>query len=835
MKHKIRGIFVCTLMIVTSLFPAAGTMNKKGNSESILFNDNTNMEFAPEEIIVKLKKNAILSISSLAVLNEKHQVYAFEKVFPNEEDTILDNIYLLRVPRGSNILSIVSEYASCPDVVYVEPNGVARTCGIPDDTQFSNQWSLQNTGQVIRIQKQLGKITINSHTSGTPDADIDAPEAWDIETGDPNVVIAILDTGVDYTHPDLAANIWNNTDENPGNGIDDDTNGYIDDVRGWDFAYHDNDPKDELGHGTACAGIAGAVSNNGIGIAGVCWNCKIMPVQVMNKTGSGYWTDIANGITYAADNGADIISMSLGDESVPNILLDAVNYAYDKGVFLCASAGNHNEQTKMYPAAYENVTAVAMTDLHDKRSHFLTFGSNYGEWVDIAAPGSLIYSTSPTYYITPFVRPNYDSWSGTSFATPMVAGVAALLLSKDPTLTPAEVKALLCNNVDPYHSNKYIGTGRLNAYKALSNLTLSMSGADIVEKTVKERQHVQPSNNPFEGNALLSITPPPTSPVRWTAEWEKSAGVLLAWPLFWSSLDTIYSTMIDKLQDIGIVYLLCKNVMLRFLISLKLITHEVPLDNITWLSIPYASIWTRDYGPLNIYDLESGEWGLVDNIYGHYRDDKVNNRLQRLWRTEYYETPIDVQGGNLCTDGMGRVFCLESIVKENHPTLNEEQLRQAFRDYLNVEMIILPEPPISPHLDMCAKLVDPETWIIGQWPQNDPNTPYVEEIVSILSNMTASTGNLYTIFRIQQPERRPDGFWDTYSNAYMQNGKVLVPLYNIEQDTAALAVFQQALPDWEIIGIECTAFGDIGGAIHCSTHEIAGHKETSKYFFEGET
>jgi subtilisin family serine protease len=474
MKKKIIGICICILLIATVVLPTAGTINKRRKSESMLFNDNTSVECIPGEIIVKLKKDATLSRASLAILNEKHKVYALEKVFPNAEDTILDNIYLLLVPKGSNILSIVSEYASCPDVVYVEPNGVARTCGIPNDEQFSNQWSLQNTGQVIRIQKQLGKITIRSHTSGTRDADIDAPETWDIETGDPNVVIAILDTGVDYTHPDLAANIWNNTDEIPKNGIDDDANGFIDDVMGWDFVYHDNDPKDGLGHGTACAGIAGAVSNNGIGIAGVCWNCTIMPVQVMNKTGSGYWTDIANGITYAADNGADVISMSFGSESVPNILLDAVNYAYSNGVFLCASVGNHDEPIELYPAAYENVTAIAMTDLHDKRSHFLTFGSNYGEWVDIAAPGSLIYSTSPTYYISPYVRPSYDSWSGTSFATPMVAGVAALLLSKDPSLTPDEVKALLCNNVDPYHSNKYIGTGRLNAYKALAALSSSL-------------------------------------------------------------------------------------------------------------------------------------------------------------------------------------------------------------------------------------------------------------------------------------------------------------------------------------------------------------------------
>ncbi|MCX6664385.1 MAG: S8 family serine peptidase [Euryarchaeota archaeon] len=192
-------------------------------------------------------------------MNEKHQVYDLEKVFLNAEDTILDNIYLLHAPIGSDILSIAREYAACPDVLYAEPNGMARACGIPNDAHFSNQWSLQNTGQAIWIQKLLGKITINFHISGTLDADIDAPEAWDIETGNPDVVIAIVDTGIDYTHPDLAANIWNNTDEIPGNGIDDDTNGYIDDIMGWDFAYYDNDPKDDLGHGTSCAGIAGAV------------------------------------------------------------------------------------------------------------------------------------------------------------------------------------------------------------------------------------------------------------------------------------------------------------------------------------------------------------------------------------------------------------------------------------------------------------------------------------------------------------------------------------------------------------------------------------------------
>ncbi len=235
------------------------------------------MEFVPGEFIVKLKKDTTLSMIPLIALSEKHQVYAFEKIFPNAENTILDNIYLLHVPIGSDILSIVQDYALFPDVEYAEPNGILHASSIPNDVNFSSRWSLDNTGQVFFVW--------NGHSySGTPDADIDAPEAWDIEKGSPDVVIAVIDSGIDYTHPDLATKIWNNVDEIQGNGIDDDNNGYVDDVMGWDFAYGDNDPKDGVGHGTMCAGVAAAITDNNIGMAGVCWNCKIMPVQVMDDT-----------------------------------------------------------------------------------------------------------------------------------------------------------------------------------------------------------------------------------------------------------------------------------------------------------------------------------------------------------------------------------------------------------------------------------------------------------------------------------------------------------------------------------------------------------------------
>ena len=473
MKTKIVGFCICMLLIAAVVLSAAGATNKIVTNGNKVSENQTSMEFAPGEFIVKIKQDRTFSSPALIALNAKYQVNSLEKVFPNAEGSILDNIYLLHVPIGSDILSVVREYTSCPDVVYAEPNGRDHYCSTPNDVNFSNQWHLNNIGQVI-----CGNI------SGKPDADIDAPEAWDMQKGSPNVVIAIIDSGIDYTHPDLAANIWNNTDEIPGNGIDDDHNGYIDDVRGWDFYYNDSNVTDGSGHGTMCAGDAGAVTDNGIWGAGVSWNCKIMPVRIANESWYTTTTYGAKGIRYAADNGASIISMSFGGNTVYNIVRDAVNYAYGKGVFLCAAAGNSNTSTKMYPAAYENVTAVAATNQNDGRCTSKDWGawgglgSDYGNWVDIAAPGNLVFSTAPTYHVK-FSDPPFN-WQlyycfggGTSSASPIVAGVAALLLSKDPSLTPDQVKALLCGNVDPYNSTVYIGSGRLNAQKALAALQFS--------------------------------------------------------------------------------------------------------------------------------------------------------------------------------------------------------------------------------------------------------------------------------------------------------------------------------------------------------------------------
>jgi subtilisin family serine protease len=451
-NNQIIGICICCLLLNTAFgTSAAGLLNIKDT-----YDDHTLMQFIPGEFIVKLKKDSTFSQPLLTSLNAQHQVYTLEQLFPHKENTLLDNIYLLHVPPTSDILSIVQDYTTCSDVMYAEPNFIGSLCTIPNDTNFTTQWYLDNTGQM-----------------GIPDCDIDAPEAWDIETGTPDIVIAIIDTGIDDTHPDLETKIWTNPDEIPDNGIDDDNNGYIDDVNGWDCFYNDSNPDDGYGHGTFCAGIAAAATNNNIGIAGVSWNCRFMPVKIINRNGEFSDSVTAMGIVYAADNDADVISMSFTFLDT-SLLLDAVNYAYGEGAFLCAAAGNQNSPVEHYPAAYANVTAVAATTQNDTRCTPDDWGegsgSNYGNWIDIAAPGNLIYSTMPTYHVTmndAGYQQNYTAASGTSASCPTVAGVAALLLSKNPLLTPDEVKILLCENVDPYNSTEYIGTGRLNAQKAL--------------------------------------------------------------------------------------------------------------------------------------------------------------------------------------------------------------------------------------------------------------------------------------------------------------------------------------------------------------------------------
>ena len=305
------------------------------------------------------------------------------------------------------------------DVEFATQNHVITAAGDPNDPFFSFQWALKQTS----------------------DIDIDATDAWDTYAGGSNITIAVIDSGVDLDHPDLQASI----------------------VPGYDFVNDDNMPDDDNSHGTHVAGIAAAVGNNGIGIAGVSWRASIMPLKILNAGGVGNTFDMADAVHYAVDNGAQVINLSVGAQGTkwpcnwPEVD-DAFNYAVNNGVLLVVAAGNGGQSNINCPGAYDQTMAVGSTTSADQRSSF----SNYGPRLDIAAPGSFIYSTFPGGY-------GYNS--GTSMATPHVAGLAALLWSLAPSLTDDQIRDLIQNTADDLGStgwDQFFGYGRINAGRAMA-------------------------------------------------------------------------------------------------------------------------------------------------------------------------------------------------------------------------------------------------------------------------------------------------------------------------------------------------------------------------------
>ncbi|MCC5807178.1 MAG: choice-of-anchor D domain-containing protein [Opitutales bacterium] len=339
------------------------------------------------------------------------------------------------------------------DVLYVHPDYILTSMDgperrvIPDDPMFGQLWGLHNTGQ----------------TGGLADADIDAPEAWTYTTGSAEIVVAVIDTGIDYTHPDIAPNMWFNPGEVAGTGRDDSGNGFVDDVHGWNFVSNTPDPMDDHDHGTHCAGTVAAAGNNGIGIVGVAWEARLMALKFLNAGGSGATSDAIRAIDYATANGAHIINASFGGPGFSQGMKDAIAAAGEAGILFVAAAGNNGrdiDAQPTFPAAYNlpNIITVAATTDRDERASF----SNYGvERVHLGAPGQAILST--------VVGNRYASFSGTSMAAPHVAGAAALVLSRNPILAPEETKAILMESADPVEALEGITVsgGRLNARRAL--------------------------------------------------------------------------------------------------------------------------------------------------------------------------------------------------------------------------------------------------------------------------------------------------------------------------------------------------------------------------------
>ncbi len=359
-------------------------------------------------------------------------------------------VYLIQLPKPG-----LDEYAYFQDALRgagapfktVEPDYILHAMLTPNDPSFGLLWGMHNIGQ----------------SGGLGDADIDAPEAWDIARGSASVVVGIIDTGIDYTHADLAANIWTNPGEIPGNNIDDDGNGYVDDVHGYDFINNDGDPMDDHYHGTHCAGTIGGVGNNGIGVVGVCHTVKMMALKFLGSSGSGYISDAVEAVLYATANGAKVTSNSWGGGGYSQAMKDAIDAAQKAGVLFVAAAGNNasdNDSVPTYPASYisTNVISVAASDSSDRLASFSNYGPNS---VHLAAPGVNVYSTSP--------GGGYRYLSGTSMATPHVAGAAALLLSARPGLSWSGLKTALLTNVDPVSgfSGKVQSGGRLNIARTL--------------------------------------------------------------------------------------------------------------------------------------------------------------------------------------------------------------------------------------------------------------------------------------------------------------------------------------------------------------------------------
>lgn len=429
---------ITLILAILGLFIFSSTSGYALNEESLA----NRPQYVEGEVLVKLKPDV-----SLTAVNSINSEFGTQTL----REFKFTRTFHLQLPASLSVDKAISLLQRSPYVEYAVPNGIYYLDQtFPNDPNLGSLWGLNNTGQ----------------TGGTPDADIDAPEAWDITTGDHNVVIAVIDSGLDMAHPDIAANVWTNPGEIAGNGIDDDNNGYIDDVHGWDFSGGDNDPSPAgggcLGHGTHTAGTIGAVGNNGVGISGVNWTVQIMPLKafkpILGILCSANDANLIAAIEYHTMMGVRISSNSWGGTTYSAATYDAIRAS--NSVFVAASGndGVNNDTSPHYPSSYDldNIISVAAIDHNDALASF----SNYGVVsVDVAAPGVDVVSTLPNN--------SYGSFSGTSMATPHVAGVVGLLLAQDPNLTINEVKWRILAGAD--NTGLPILThGRANSYNALA-------------------------------------------------------------------------------------------------------------------------------------------------------------------------------------------------------------------------------------------------------------------------------------------------------------------------------------------------------------------------------
>ncbi|HQC13137.1 MAG TPA: S8 family serine peptidase, partial [Methanoregulaceae archaeon] len=477
--------------------------SKRGDSHNTIHNGK---DFIENEILVKFRDDERQSENLKEYTRGRVHNKVGATLKKDFQNSGREGLHLVTVPEGTSVEEVIAEYESDPSVEYAQPNyilslpaspadtgtptGDISGDSYPDDTYFPLQWALSNSGQEV-----------NGHT-GSAGSDIGILQVWEITKGSEEVVIAVIDTGVDTGHADLADNIWTNSGEISGNNLDDDNNGYIDDYQGYNFIDQNADPADDNGHGTHCAGTIGASGNNGIGISGVAWNGRVMPLKCLNSQGYGSTADAIEAIGYATVMGADIVSISWGCGESDQALYEAISTS--PALFVCA-AGNSGQDTDVYPvypASFncDNIISVAATGQDDGLASFSNRGLSS---VDLGAPGVNIISNSPSWKEEPYVF-----MSGTSMAVPYVAGVAGLIKAAEPDIDSSELRMRILESVD--HIDSLDGTtvtgGRLNAAKAFG-LVESSPAVPTPEATVEITGTATPTPVPTADEQVGSDTP----------------------------------------------------------------------------------------------------------------------------------------------------------------------------------------------------------------------------------------------------------------------------------------------------------------------------------------
>lgn len=453
-----------------------------------LSNNSGNSRYADDHIIVKLKMNKILAASvnnnNLIYENTLKEIFAAKnigitktkKLYPEDKkhNSALyskyefETYYLVYFENKPDITELCCEVNSDEKVDFSEPDFIGEAAGIkglslePNDTFFGRQWGLNNDGTQNTTTGKHGKMH----------ADMNVLKAWDIAAGSSDIIVGIMDSGTKIDHPDLSGRIWVNSEE-VKNGRDDDGNGFVDDINGFNFAYDNPNVKDDGGHGSNIAGTIGASTNNNMGYAGIDKNCKLMICKNLDDENLGEYSWWSASLYYAANNGARVLNMSEGGYDYSKTLENAVNYAYDAGCLIVASMMNKNNGDTYYPASFKNVLAVGATDTDDSRCREFTWGggSNWGKHIAVVAPGNKIYGLDFKD------NSNYDVyWSGTSQATAYVSGIASVLLGQDPSRTNKDLREIITQSSidqvgDPREDkpgwDEYYGYGRVDLYEAL--------------------------------------------------------------------------------------------------------------------------------------------------------------------------------------------------------------------------------------------------------------------------------------------------------------------------------------------------------------------------------